>query len=1070
LFRLPSVFIRLAGRLTGRLTLQLEFWVLVTSLPSLLLGGWLLTEVYQELTATRRLSAETFARQALDVLDRLVFERYADAQVFSGLSSVRDPDRSRLAGLADHLVTAYAPYYRLALVIDRAGRILAVNRVDGAGNPIPTARLLGRSVADEPWVKQTLAAAEPVLVEDFHADPLVEEVYHDHRPVMSFSAPIRNPAGEVTGIWSSRLSLAPLEEVLTILSGMTGPGSQFPLILRRAQLGSVLLEVGPVSPPDRLRAEAQSGSALPLLAAVTSTGFSRSPGLGWRLEVYQPPGVLDRPTMLAWLSIWFGLLVLGGAVSLGVIVHRRVILPIVALTELARDQATLARTVPVERTVVPTARCWSEATTGLLSRADELGELIRTSSAMAREVQGQVARLTTLNAIAQSFQREMVSLSSLLTRIVHTARELTGARYAALGVFDEPGGDLVQLITAGMDDATKEAIGALPTGRGLLGHLAKEEGVLRLKDLTQHPAFGGFPPHHPAMTSFMGVSIRAHGRLFGRLYLTDKEGPSHVVTGFTDLDEQVIAALAYQAGAAIENAGLFHQTKTAKARYRAILDSVEEGIYGIDLSGRCLFLNRAGAARLGYEVGHLVDRHIHPLIHHKRADGWPCVEEDCPIQSVFRTAQAVRLEHEVLWRHDGTFIPVVCVSTPMYGEGDTVMGAVVSFTDMTDRRRLEEQLRQAQKMEAIGRLAGGIAHDFNNLFTAILGYSNILLKKLDPDRQREVLAIKKAGERAASLTQQLLAFSRKQVLDPRVLDLNIVVTEMQQIVCRLIGERIDLLTVPAPALGRVKVDPDQIKQVILNLALNARDAMPDGGRLTIETANAALDEAYCRTHPEVSPGPYVMLAVSDTGSGMDAATLARCLEPFFTTKPSGKGAGLGLSTVYGIAKQSGGTVGVYSEPGHGTTVKVYLPRVEEALSRPAPPVIKPVSRPCTETLLLVENDEGVRNFACAVLTEEGYTVLEASNGEEAIRLSARHDKPIHLLVTDVVLPGINGRVLAERLMSQRPNLRVLYLSGYAENAIVHKGVLDPGTPFLHKPFTADGLAGKVRDLLDAPEL
>ncbi len=1069
MFRLRSVFIQLPGRLTGRLTLQLEFWVLVTALPSLLLGGWLLTEVYQELTATRKLSAETFARQALDALDRLVFERYADAQVFSGLSSVRDPDRSRLADLADHLVTTYAPYYRLAVVIDRAGRILAVNRVDGAGNPIPTAHLLGRSVADEPWVKRTLAAAEPVLVEDFHGDPLVEEVYDDHRPVMSFSAPIRNAAGEVVGIWSSRLALAPLEDLLTKFSGTAGGTPPFPLILRTARQDAVLVQVGPWPLPETSQAPVYQALSLPLLAAVTSTGFSQSPGLGWRLEVYQLPGVLDWPKILAWLSIWFGLLVLGGAVGLGVIVHRRIVAPVLTLTELAEDQARLAKTLPLERMAAPAGRSSSERTAGLMARSDELGDLMRTLGAMAREVQGQVARLTTLNAIARSFQREMISLSSLLTRIVHTARDLTGARYAALGVFDESGGQLTEFFTAGMDEAAKAAIGNLPTGRGLLGYLAKEVGVLRLVDLTRHQAFSGFPPHHPAMTSFMGVSIRAHGRLFGRLYLTDKEGPSHELTGFTDLDEQVIAALAYQAGAAIENASLFHQTKTAKARYRAILDSVEEGIYGIDLSGRCLFLNRAGAARLGYEVGHLVDRHIHPLIHPKRADGRPCVEEDCPIHSVFRTAQAVRLEHEVLWRHDGTFIPVVCVSTPLYGEGDTVMGAVVSFTDMTDRRRLEEQLRQAQKMEAIGRLAGGIAHDFNNLFTAILGYSNLLLKKLGPDRQREVLAIKKAGERAASLTQQLLAFSRKQVLDPRVLDLNIVVTEMQQMMCRLIGERIDLLTVPGPALGRVKVDPNQIGQVILNLVLNARDAMPDGGRLTIETANVELDETYCRAHPEVKPGPYVMLAVSDTGSGMDAATLARCLEPFFTTKPSGKGAGLGLSTVYGIAKQSGGTVGVYSEPGHGTTVKVYLPRVEEALSRPAPPVIKPASRPpCTETLLLVENDEGVRNFACAVLTEEGYTVLEASNGEEAMQLSVRHDEPIHLLVTDVVLPGMNGRVLAERLMSQRPNLRVLYLSGYAENAIVHMGVLDPGTPFLHKPFTADALAGKVRDLLDEP--
>ncbi len=1069
MFRLPSFLNRLTGRLTRRLTLQLEFWVLVTALPSLLLGGWLLTVVYQELVSTRKLTAETVARQALDTLDRLVFERYGDAQVFSGLPLVRALDRAHLADIADHLVTTYAPYYRMALVIDREGRILAVNRVDGAGYLIPTAQLLGRSVAEEPWFTQTLTATAPVLVEDFHSDPLVEVVYHDQRPVMSFSAPIRNAAGEVVGVWSSRLVLAPLEEILTKLSGATGPGSPFPLILRRAQQDSVLLQVGPVSLPYQLQAETQSGSALPLLAAVTSTGFSRSPSLRWRLEVYQPPGALDWPSILVWLSIWFGFIVLGGVVGLGVIVHRRLVAPVLALTDLVRDQARLARTVPVERMVVPALQSSSGATAGLPARADELGELMRAVGAMAREVQGQVARLTTLNAIAQSFQQEMVSLPSLLTRTVYTARELTGARYAALGVFDETGEHLAQLITAGIDDATKEAIGILPTGQGLLEHLAKEQGVLRLKDLRQHPAFSGFPPHHPPMSSFMGVSIRAHGKFFGRLYLTEKEGPSHEAAEFTELDEQVIAALAYQAGTAIENAGLFHQTKTAEARYRAILDSIEEGIYGIDRSGRCLFLNRAGALRLDYEADALVGQLIHPLIHQRRSDGRPCFEGDCSIHAVIRTAQAVRVEDEVLWSRDGTAIPVVCVSAPLYDAAGAVIGAVVSFTDMTERRRLEEQLRQAQKMEAIGRLAGGVAHDFNNLLTAILGYSNLLMKKLGPDApvQREVLEIKKAGERAASLTQQLLAFGRKQVLDARVLDLNTVMTGMQRLLRRLIGEHIDLLTVPAPALGRVKVDPSQIEQVMLNLVLNARDAMPEGGRLTIETANVELDEAYCRTRPEVKPGAYVLLAVSDNGRGMDAATLARCFEPFFTTKPLAQGTGLGLATVYGIVKQSGGSISAYSELGQGTTVKVYLPRVEYALSPSAPTVRRVTPRPCTETLLLVEDDEAVRTFASTVLAGQGYTVLEALNGEEAVQVSERHAGPLHLLLTDVIMSGINGRVLAERLTAARPDLIVLYVSGYAENAIVHHGVLDPGTAFLHKPFTADALAGKVRDVLDA---
>lgn len=1068
MLRRPSVFNSLAGWLTSRLTLQLEFWVLAAALPSLLLGAWLFTAVYQELIVTRQLGAETVARQALDTVDRLVYERYGDTRVFSGLPLVRALDRTQVADIADHLVTTYAPYYRMALVVDREGRILAANRVDGAGYLIPTAPLLGRSVAEQSWFTRALAATEPVLVEDFHPDPLIEAVYHDSRPVMSFSAPIRNSAGQVVGVWSARMSLASLEEVLAKNAGATAAASPYPLILRASHQDSVLLQVGAWPPPDaQRRDEVRHVSPSPVLAVATSTGFLHSPGLRWRLEVYQPPGALDWPKVLAWLSVWFGLLVLGGVVSLAWIVHRRLIKPVLTMTELARDQARLARTVPVERVVVSAVSASSEATSGLLARADELGELMRMVGAMAREGQDQVARLTSLNAIAQSFQREMASLPSLLTQTLCTARELTGARYAALGVFDETGERLIQFITSGMDEATKVAIGTLPIGRGLLGHLVKEEGVLRLKDLAQHPTSAGFPPHHPRMSSFMGVSIRAHGKLYGRLYLTNKEGPGHADVEFTELDEEVIAALAYQAGTGIENASLLHQSKTAEARYRAILDSVEEGIYGIDLAGRCLFLNRAGAVRLGYGADDLVGRFMHPLVHHTRADGRPCLEEECPIHGVFRTAEAARLEHEVLWCRNGTSLPVVCISTPLEDATGTVIGAVVSFTDMTERRHLEEQLRQAQKMEAIGQLAGGIAHDFNNLLTAILGYSSLLLERGDPGRQPEVFEIKKAGERAASLTQQLLAFSRKQVLNPRVLDMNTVVTGMERLLRRLIGEHIDLVTALAPSLGRVKVDLSQVEQVILNLALNARDSMPQGGRLTIETVNIELDETYCRMHPEVSPGRYVMLAVSDTGGGMDAATLARCLEPFFTTKPLGQGTGLGLSTVYGITKQSGGSVWVYSEPGHGTTVKVYLPLVEEGLPQSAPAVRDTVPRPCTETILLVEDDEAVRGFARTVLTEHGYAVLEASSGEAAVQMSARQEGTIHLLLSDVMMSGMNGRVLTECLMSERPDLRVLYLSGYAENTIVHHGVCASGTAFLQKPVTADRLAEKVREVLDA---
>ena len=399
-----------------------------------------------------------------------------------------------------------------------------------------------------------------------------------------------------------------------------------------------------------------------------------------------------------------------------------------------------------------------------------------------------------------------------------------------------------------------------------------------------------------------------------------------------------------------------------------------------------------------------------------------------------------------------------------------VKRALREAEERAERKKLEEQLRQAQKMEAIGQLTGGIAHDFNNMLTVIIGYSELMLQRLKADDplRSEVEQVKEAGVRASLLTRQLLAFSRKQVLQPRVLDLNAVLTNMDRMLQRLIGEDIDLVTVPAPGLGRVLADPGQIEQVIMNLAVNARDAMPQGGKLTIETANVELDEAYARQHGPVQPGPYVMLAVSDTGCGMDAETQARIFEPFFTTKEVGKGTGLGLSTVYGIVKQSSGDIWVYSEPGRGTTFKIYLPWVEGAVDTVEPGVAPARDVRGSETILLVEDDVGIRRLVRQVLAERGYWVLEAIHGTHAIQISEQNTVPIHLLATDLVMPGMSGRELAEHLKPSRPNMKVLFMSGYTDKAIVHHGELDPGTAYLQKPFTPDALARKVREVLDSP--
>ncbi len=421
------------------------------------------------------------------------------------------------------------------------------------------------------------------------------------------------------------------------------------------------------------------------------------------------------------------------------------------------------------------------------------------------------------------------------------------------------------------------------------------------------------------------------------------------------------------------------------------------------------------------------------------------------------------------WRHrkkDGTTITVEITAHGLTWEGRRA--ELVAANDITERRVLEAQFHQAQKMEAVGRLAGGVAHDFNNLLTIITSYADLLLEDLavGDSRRDDVEEIRKAAAGAASLTGQLLAFSRRQVIEPRVLNLNAVVSTADKMLKRLIGEDVELVTVLAPDVGSIRGDAGQLEQVIMNLAVNARDAMPQGGKLTIETANVEMDEAYVRGHAAARTGSYVLLAVSDTGVGMSEQTQARIFEPFFTTKEQGKGTGLGLATVYGIVKQADGFIWVYSELDHGTTFKIYLPRIDEpAEGAPARGAVGAPPRGA-ETVLVVEDGAAVRAVTRQILVRQGYAVLEAPDPETALRLAAGHHGPIHLLVTDVVMPQMNGRALADRLTAQHVGLKVLYVSGYTDDAIVRHGVLEPGIMFLQKPFTPDALARKVREVLD----
>jgi signal transduction histidine kinase/ActR/RegA family two-component response regulator len=453
----------------------------------------------------------------------------------------------------------------------------------------------------------------------------------------------------------------------------------------------------------------------------------------------------------------------------------------------------------------------------------------------------------------------------------------------------------------------------------------------------------------------------------------------------------------------------------------------------------------------------LLERFVEPDRAHLREALESCATSSAPYQLEVRTKPADGTER-ILWSEG-------VVANAANREGASILAV---FQDVTQQRLAEQRSSQSQRLAAVGRLTGGVAHDFNNLLTVIMGYSELLLRRPNqPDPMiRAIEEIGKAAKRAAALTKQLLAFSRKQVLQPKVLELNAIVADIEKMLRRLIGEDIELVVSLDAAMGRVKADPVQIEQVLLNLVVNARDAMPQGGNLIIETANVYLDENYAGNHVDVRPGPYVVLAVSDTGCGMDKETQSHIFEPFFTTKELGKGTGLGLATVYGIVKQSGGNIWVYSELTKGTTFKIYLPRVDAELKERVRTSERLEPSHATETILLVEDEEMVRTLACDILEERGYQVLVAANGEEAIRICSEHAGPIHLMLSDVVMPRMSGKGLAEKIKPSRHGIEVLFMSGYTDDAIVHHGVLEPGTNFLEKPFTPEALARKVREVLD----
>jgi PAS domain S-box-containing protein len=526
---------------------------------------------------------------------------------------------------------------------------------------------------------------------------------------------------------------------------------------------------------------------------------------------------------------------------------------------------------------------------------------------------------------------------------------------------------------------------------------------------------------------------------------------------------ELMAHVGTQLGRVLERDRQAVHVRKSEAYFRRLTDNSLDLITILEPDGTIRYESHSIETMLGYKPEEYRGKNAFDFLH---------PEDVAHVAEAFQTAlrsQGNTPQLTFRFRHrDGSYRILEGCGNNLLND-PVVAGVIFNSRDVTERKKLEEQFQQSQKVQAIGQLAGGVAHDFNNILTAILGYSDVTLRQLSPNHvlHQNISEIRRAAERAASLTRQLLAFSRKQVLQPRVLDLNIVVGDMDKMLRRLLGEHIDLVTLLPEAVGRIKADPGQVEQIIMNLAVNARDAMPKGGKLTIETKNITLDQEYSRYRTDVAPGDYVMLAVSDNGIGMTAEVKARVFEPFFTTKKTGEGTGLGLATCHGIVKQSGGHISVYSEQGHGTTFKVLLPRVEAPVDGPefAEPAPEEMQHG-TETVLLVEDEPMLRELGCMVLGELGYRVLNASNGVDALRVLDEHpDESIDLLVTDVVMPEMGGPELANQMRSRSPRTKVLFCSGYTEDAITRDGKLQRGTSFMQKPYSVATLASRVREVL-----
>ena len=652
------------------------------------------------------------------------------------------------------------------------------------------------------------------------------------------------------------------------------------------------------------------------------------------------------------------------------------------------------------------------------------------------------------------------SLAHALQRCAEALVTHLGAAFARIWTVNEREGMLELQASAGLYTHLNGAHGKVPIGKFKIGRIAQN----RTPHLTN--AVIGDPEvndqewaRQEGMVAFAGHPLILDGRVVGVMALFARHALSDaVIAALASVADHIALGLERHRSAAV--------LRTTEERMRFALEASRVGIWEADLTTGTSMWSDVLEALHGMPAG-TFGRTLQAFVEAIHPDDRQAVRD--AIEHATRTHTDANLLYRVQWP-DGTLHWIRGTGRTFYAENGTPLRAAGVGFDVTEMQTLEEQYRQAQKMEAVGQLASGIAHDFNNLLTAILGYGTFVLEQLEPRHpaRPDVQEVLRAAESAASLTRQLLAFSRRQILQPQILDLNTVVARAESLLRRLIGEDIELTCRPTALLGCVHADPGQIEQIIMNLAVNARDAMRGGGKLTIETGNIELSEAYVHDHHGASMGSHVVLAVSDTGVGMDEATRARIFEPFFTTKKRGEGTGLGLATVYGIVKQSGGSIWVYSELGRGTTFKIYFPRVSGNDPGTVTPAVVSTVLEGTETILVAEDQLGVRALIRSALARCGYRVLLASDGEQALQMARAHGHPIHLLLTDVVMPVMGGRELSQQLRLTHPETRVLYMSGYTDDAVIRHGVLEPHTAFLEKPFVPQALARKIRQVLDAP--